>query len=122
MINAADGSVAGTIDLGAAPEQAVTDGKGRLYIDLEDKDQVAVVDAVSMKMTGAYGLNGKCGTPAGLAFDVKNHVLFVACRNPATMTMLNSDTGKILGLGRAWTGRYSIRRPWRPSARRATAP
>ena len=97
VINAADGSVAGTIDLGAAPEQAVVDGKGHLYVDLEDKDQVAVVDAASMKMTGVYGLEGKCGTPAGLAIDVKNHVLFVACRNPATMTMLNADTGKILG-------------------------
>ena len=97
VINAADGAIAGTIDVGGAPEQAVTDGKGHLYIDLEDKNQVAVVDAVAMKMTGAYGLEDKCGTPAGLAFDVKNHILFVACRNPATMTMLNSDTGKILG-------------------------
>jgi len=96
VINAADGSAAGTIDLGGAPEQAVSDGKGHLYIDLEDKDQVAVVDAKTMTKTGAYGLEGKCGTPAGLAFDVKNHVLFVACRNPATMTMLNSDTGKVL--------------------------
>jgi YVTN family beta-propeller protein len=98
VINAADGSVAGTIDLGGAPEQAVTDGKGHLYIDLEDKDQVAVVDAKTMTKTGVYGLEGKCGGPAGLAFDVKNHVLFVACRNPATMTMLNSDTGKILAV------------------------
>ncbi|MDB5460898.1 MAG: hypothetical protein JWO72_2639 [Caulobacteraceae bacterium] len=96
VINAVDGSLAGVIDLGGAPEQAVTDGKGRLYIDLEDKDQVAVVDAKSMTMTGTYSLDGKCGGPAGLAFDVKNHVLFVACRNPATMTMLNSDTGQIL--------------------------
>ena len=97
VLNAVDGSVAGTIDLGAAPEQAVTDGKGHLYIDLEDKDEIAVVDTKAMKMTGVYGLDGKCGTPAGLAFDLKNHVLFAACRNPATMTMLNSDTGKILG-------------------------
>jgi DNA-binding beta-propeller fold protein YncE len=97
VINAADGAVAGTIDLGGAPEQAVTDGKGHLYIDLEDKDQVAVVDAASMTKTGVYGLDGKCGTPAGLAIDARNHILFVACRNPATMTMLNADTGKILG-------------------------
>ena len=96
VINAVDGSVAGTIDIGGAPEQAVTDGKGHLYIDLEDKDQVAVVDAKAMTKTGVYGLDSKCGTPAGLAFDVKNHVLFVACRNPAVMAMLNSDTGKIL--------------------------
>lgn len=98
VINAADGTIAGTIDLGGAPEQAVTDGKGHLYIDLEDKDQVAVVDAKTLTRTGVYSLEGKCGGPAGLAFDVKNHVLFVACRNPAVMAMLNSDTGKILAV------------------------
>jgi DNA-binding beta-propeller fold protein YncE len=98
VINATDGSVAGTVDLGGAPEQAVTDGKGHLYIDLEDKDQVAVVDAKTMTKTGVFGLEGKCGGPAGLAFDVKSHVLFVACRNPAVMAMLNSDTGKILAV------------------------
>jgi DNA-binding beta-propeller fold protein YncE len=103
-INAADGSIVGTIDIGGAPEQAVTDGKGHLYIDLEDKDQVAVVDAKTMTKTGAYGLDGKCGTPAGLAFDVKSHVLFVACRNPAVMAMLNSDTGKILAVLPIGTG------------------
>ena len=48
VINASDGSVAGTVDLGGAPEQAVTDGKGHLYVDLEDKDQIAVVDAKTL--------------------------------------------------------------------------
>ncbi|HEV7386130.1 MAG TPA: hypothetical protein VGN89_14710 [Phenylobacterium sp.] len=97
-INAVDGSVVGTIDIGGAPEQAVTDGKGHLYIDVEDKDQVAVVDTKTLTKTGVYSLDGKCGTPAGLAFDVKHHVLFVACRNPAVMAMLDSATGKILGV------------------------
>jgi DNA-binding beta-propeller fold protein YncE len=96
VIDAKDGSIVGTMDLGGAPEQAVTDGKGRLYIDIEDKDNVAVVDAKTLKVTGNYALEGKGGTPAGLAFDVKNHVLFVACRNPANMVMINSETGKIL--------------------------
>ena len=96
-INAADGSVAGTIDLGAAPEQTVTDGKGHLYVDLEDKDQVGVIDAKTMTVTARYPLNGQGGTPAGLAFDVKNRILFVACRNPANMVMMNADTGAILG-------------------------
>src|SRR6202163_4736544 len=56
VINATDGSVAGTIDLGGAPEQAVTDGKGHLYVDLEDKAGVAVVDAKTMKVTAHYDL------------------------------------------------------------------
>lgn len=96
VINATDGSVAGTIDLGGAPEQAVTDGAGHIYIDIEDKGQIAVVDARTMAVTARFDLGAADLTPAGLAFDVKNHVLFAACRNPASMVILNSDTGKIL--------------------------
>src|SRR5207248_2513497 len=86
------------IDLGGAPEQAVTDGKGHIYIDIEDKANVAVVDARTMKVTAHYELGANNGTPAGLAFDVRNRVLFVACRTPApgVMVMLNADTGKII--------------------------
>ena len=98
VINAADGSVAGTVDLGGAPEQAAVDGKGKLFVDLEDKDAVAVVDTKTLTKTGVYSLAGKCGTPAGLALDAKAHVLFVACRNPAVMAMLDSETGKILSV------------------------
>jgi DNA-binding beta-propeller fold protein YncE len=96
VINAKDGSVVGTIDLGGAPEQAVTDGKGHLYVDIEDKDNVAVVDAKTLKVTAHYGLSGKGGGPAGLAFDVKNHILFAACHDPATMVVLNANDGKII--------------------------
>jgi DNA-binding beta-propeller fold protein YncE len=96
VIDAKDGSIVGTVDLGGAPEQAVSDGKGHLYVDIEDKDNVAVVDAKTLKVTGNYALEGKGGTPAGLALDAKNHILFVACRQPATMVMINAETGKIL--------------------------
>ena len=98
VINAANGSVVGTIDLGGAPEQAVTDGQGHIYVDIEDKGNVAAIDAKTMTVTAHYDLGDKGGTPAGLAFDVKNHVLFVACRTPApgTMVMLNADDGKII--------------------------
>ncbi|MBA2679004.1 MAG: hypothetical protein H0U76_11495, partial [Ktedonobacteraceae bacterium] len=98
VINAVDGSVVGTIDLGGAPEQAVTDGQGHLYVDIEDKANVAVIDAKTMKVTAHYDLGEKNGTPAGLAFDVKNHILFVACRTPAPgmMVMLNAENGKVI--------------------------
>jgi DNA-binding beta-propeller fold protein YncE len=96
VIDAQDGAVVGTIDLGAAPEQAQSDGQGRVFIDLEDKDQIAVVDAKALKVTARYDLAGKGGTPAGLALDVKNHILFACCRAPATCVVLNADDGKIL--------------------------
>jgi DNA-binding beta-propeller fold protein YncE len=96
VLNALDGAIVGTIDLSAAPEQAVLDGKGHLFVDLEDKAQVAVVDTASLSVTGRYDLGEKGGTPAGLALDPKSRVLFVACRNPANMVMLDADTGRIL--------------------------
>jgi DNA-binding beta-propeller fold protein YncE len=96
VINAADGSVAGTVDLGGAPEQAVTDGKGHLYVDIEDKDNIAVVDARTLTATAHYDLGGKGGGPGGLAFDAENHILFAACHDPATMVIVNADNGKIL--------------------------
>ena len=97
VIDAKDGSVVGTIDVGGAPEQAVTDGKGHIWVDVEDKANVAVIDAKTMTVTGHYSL-GDAGTPAGLAFDPKNRILFVACRQPAPgkMVILNADDGKIL--------------------------
>lgn len=96
VIDAKDGSVLGTIDLGGEPEQAVSDGKGTLYIDLEDKGSIAVVDAKTLKVKGNYDLQGKGAGCAGLAMDVKNGILFAACRKPQTMVALSAADGKIL--------------------------
>ena len=96
VINAADGSIVGTIDLGGAPEQAVSDGKGRIYVDIEDKANIAVVDAKTLNVINHYDLAGKGGVCAGLAMDVKNNILFAACRNPQNMVVLFAGDGKIL--------------------------
>jgi DNA-binding beta-propeller fold protein YncE len=98
VIDSKDGTVLGTINLGGAPEQAVTDGKGHIYVDVEDKANVAVIDAKTMTVTAHYDLGDKGSVPAGLALDGKNRVLFVACRQPApgVMVMLNAEDGKII--------------------------
>jgi DNA-binding beta-propeller fold protein YncE len=96
VIDGKDGSIVGTLSLGGAPEQAVSDGNGRIFVDLEDKNSIAVVDAKKLQVTGTYDISESAKTPAALAFDVKNHVLFVGCRNPGTMVVLNSETGKVL--------------------------
>jgi len=95
VIDAKDGSIVGTIDLDGAPEQAATDEKGHIYVDIEDKNNVAVVDAKTMKVTAHYDL-GDNKTPAGLAFDAKNNILFVECRNPAASVIMNATDGKII--------------------------
>jgi DNA-binding beta-propeller fold protein YncE len=96
VIDTKDGSIVGTIDLGGAPEQAVSDGKGHVYIDVEDKGNVAVVDADNLSVTAHYDVSEKGGTCAGLAMDAKNHILFSACRNPQNIVILNADDGKII--------------------------
>src|SRR5712691_5119642 len=96
VIDSKDGSIVGTIDLGGAPEQGASDGEGHLYVDLEDKDQVAVVDVKALKVTAHYDLAGKGGGPGGLGLDVKNHILFAMCHNPQTCVVLDAADGKII--------------------------
>lgn len=96
IIDARVGNIVGTMDLGGAPEQAATDGKGRVYVDLQDKDRIAVVDAKALKVITTYSLAGKGGGPAGLAYDAKNRVLFAAGRTPATVVALSAVDGKVL--------------------------
>ena len=81
VIDAKDGTVAGTIDLGGQPEQAVADGTGTLYVVMQAESNVAVVDVKAMKTTAHYDFAEKGGRCNGLALDVKNQVLFVACGN-----------------------------------------
>jgi len=105
VIDAKTGDVLGTLDLGGAPEQAASDGKGHVYVDVSDKANVAVIDARAMTVTAHYDLGDKGNGLAGLAIDAKNGILFVAARNsgeppaqPAqpTMVILSAKDGKIL--------------------------
>lgn len=105
VIDAKDGTVLGTIDLGGVPEQGVADGKGRLYVVMQDAvGSVTVVDVKTMKATAHYSFEDKGGCN-GLALDVKNSILFAACGrsgNPPVqpaqpmMVILSAKDGKIL--------------------------
>jgi hypothetical protein len=94
VIDPKDGSIAGTIDLGGKPEQAASDGQGQVYVDLEDQDSIAVVDANALKVTAHYGLGAQGGGPGGLGLDAKNHILFAMCHDPATCVVLRAEGGK----------------------------
>jgi DNA-binding beta-propeller fold protein YncE len=105
VIDAKDGTLLGKIDLGGVPEQGVGDGKGMLYVVMQDMPgSVTAVDVKTMKAVGHYPL-GDIGRCNGLALDAKNKVLFAACGNsgnppaqPAkpVMVMLSAVDGKIL--------------------------
>ena len=105
VIDTKDGTVLGTIDLGGVPEQGVADGKGMLYVVMQDAvGSVTAVDVKTMKAIGHYSFVDKGGCN-GLALDVKNQVLFAACGrsgNPPAqpaqpmMVILSARDGKIL--------------------------
>ena len=95
VIDAKSGSVVGTIDLGGGPEFAVADGKGTVYVNLEDKNELVGIDSQSLKIKSRWPL-APAGTPTALAMDVQHHRLFSAGRNPQMLVVLDSDSGKVL--------------------------
>jgi DNA-binding beta-propeller fold protein YncE len=93
-IDAKTGSVAGTIALGGKPEFAVTDGKGTIFVNIENTSEIAVVDAAKLTVTKRYSLS-PCDGPSGLAFDAKNRRLFSVCSN-RLMAVSDPDAGKVI--------------------------
>jgi len=85
----------GTIDLGGAPEFAVSDGKGKVYNNLEDKSSLNVIDTKTMKVIHNYPLAPGEG-PTGLELDDKNHRLFSVCRGNKGMEVVDAVSGKVI--------------------------
>ena len=98
VIDAKEGTVAGTIDLGGQPEQAVSDGKGTVYVTILDKANIAVVDAKNLTVTRHIDLSSKgVDAGSGLALDAKNHVLFSYWRLPSpVVVVVNAENGNIM--------------------------
>jgi len=95
VIDPANGTVVGTVDLGGGPEFAVADGKGSVYINLEEKAQTVHVDANELKVLHSWPLApGKTAT--ALAFDPNTRRLFAGCRGGQLMVVLDADSGKIV--------------------------
>ena len=98
VIDAKDGTVAGTVDVGGQPEQAVSDGKGTVYVTIMDKANVAVVDAKNLTVTKHLDLSSKgVDAGSGLSLDSKNHVLFSYWRLPSPVVLIvNAENGNII--------------------------
>ena len=83
-----------SIELGGKPEFLAADGTGKVFINLEDKDVVAVVDLKSAKVIARWPV-APGGAPVGMALDAATHTLVVGCRKPQMMVFMNAETGKI---------------------------
>lgn len=85
---------ADSVDLGGKPEFLAADGAGNAFVNVNDKNQIAVVDIKSLKVI-AHWPTGSGERPTGLAIDPEHHLLFVGCRNQKLIVM-NSNDGKVL--------------------------
>ena len=94
VIESKDNSVAGTIDLGGKPEFGVADGKGKVFVNLEDKSSLVEIDAKELKVLNTWSLSPGEG-PSGLAIDTDNEVLFSGCDNEK-MVVVDGKSGKVL--------------------------
>jgi DNA-binding beta-propeller fold protein YncE len=96
VIDPAKGTVLGTISLGGAPEQAVADGKGMIYDNLEDTNEVVAIDSRSLQVKSRWPV-APAGQPVSIAMDRKTRRLFISGRNPKLLVVMDADTGKIIG-------------------------
>ncbi len=94
VIDAASGKVAGTIPLGGKPEFAAADGKGMVFVNIEDKSEVAAIDSRKLEVKNRWSI-APGEEPSGMAIDRKTNRLFVVCSN-AKMIVLNYENGKIV--------------------------
>jgi len=92
VIDAASTKVVATIALQGAPEAARADGAGKVYVNLENTNELVSLDAQRQKISGRWPLPG-CDGPTGLALDAAHHRSFSACANKK-MSILDSDTGR----------------------------
>ena len=96
VIDAKSGKVVATIPLGGKPEFAAADPKaGRVFNNLEDKNEVVAIDTKTHTVTNRWPI-APGEEASGMAFDEKNHRLFLGCGGSKTMVMLDSTSGKVL--------------------------
>jgi DNA-binding beta-propeller fold protein YncE len=95
VIDPKSNTVIGKIELGGAPEFAVADGAGTIYINLEDKNEIVAVDSSSLRIKSRWPV-APAGGPTALAMDAQHHRLFSAGREPQMLVVLDSQSGKVL--------------------------
>ena len=91
VVDAVRNEIVATIPLDAKPEFAVYDGAGHVFVNLEDRNSVAQIDAKTLSVLAQWPLAG-CEEPTGLAIDRKHHRLFSVCGNQV-MDIVDSHDG-----------------------------
>jgi hypothetical protein len=94
-INPSGGKMDEPIVLGGKPEFLASDGAGKIYVNLVDKNEVAVVDIKARKVVSRWPV-APGGNPVGMTIDTKMRRLFIGCRKPQKLIVMSIDDGKVL--------------------------
>jgi DNA-binding beta-propeller fold protein YncE len=94
VIDPASGKAIGSIALGGKPEFGVSAGDGKLYVNIEDRGEIAEIDAKAQRVTRRWSL-APCTEPTGLAIDRKHHLLFSGCHSQV-MAISDATQGKMI--------------------------
>jgi YVTN family beta-propeller protein len=95
VIDAKTGSVVKTIELGGVPEFAVADGRGTVYVNIEDKNEVVVIDSKALTVKAHWPV-APAGAPTAIAIDIKHRRLFSTGRDPQKLVVMDADNGKVI--------------------------
>jgi YVTN family beta-propeller protein len=95
VIDAKTGSVVKTIELGGRPEFAVADGRGTVYVNIEDKNEVVVIDSKALTVKAHWPV-APAGGPTAIAIDIKHRRLFSTGRDPQKLVVMDADNGKVI--------------------------
>lgn len=93
-IEGESGTIAGTIPLGGKPEFPVTDGKGFIFANIEDRSEIVRMNPKTLEVLNHWPL-APCEEPSGLSIDVKNSRLLTVCDNKM-MAVVDASTGKVV--------------------------
>src|SRR6476469_6616314 len=94
VIDATNDKVVGNVPLDGKPEFGVADGKGGVFVNIEDKSEVTSIDAKKAAVVKSWPL-APCEEPSGLAMDQKHRRLFAGCGNKM-MAVVDADSGKVI--------------------------
>ena len=92
-IDAVAGKVVGTVTLNGKPEEPALDGRGNMFVNLEDKSSILEFDVKTLAVKGTWPL-APCEGPSALAYDSTHHRLFAACDK--VLAVVDADNGKVV--------------------------
>jgi hypothetical protein len=109
-VDAATGKLVGSVTLPGRPEAAVPDGKGSMFVNIVDKDQVVEYDAQKLTVKNAYS-STPCVRGFGIAMDQVNRRLFIGCQptgSSGVLVVMNADNGKVIASIAIGTGNDGV--------------